>query len=431
MPKFIPCCSCDDLEMQEYFFRYSPTKKSLVFPKSTDSVFILTILFKSYFQVTMSSFVIRYAFAFRQVAKYRLEYVLRSFFELYGTSYTGDSSIRVLGTRRTRSPIQYQLVGLLTFACLSLRPLKVGEYSDIYDTCTKVSEKREIARLVVEAVYSNGGRFLDANGEDIGFKRSMDKAMKALKDRRHIKSRKTSHSAEAIKKHIEISKEKKMATNPRKKIDPLSTDDAGHALLLLRNSDEDADTQEGHVRESESSLFKKAEDTNRGPFGRYKGISENMYEESRRQISRNAELLYQEHGRPRRSQLPPSSRAGQSVLKRTSYETEKQAFPPNAPRDANEDEPVLWQSVIVSRESPQASIADLLVNAKQRLDALSSVQQAVSAPICLIYPPHPNLSLAGQLPIQTSVPLDQFNFQQAQLTVNQELLRGVARAGAR
>jgi hypothetical protein len=53
--------------------------------------------------------------------------------------------------------------------------------------------------------------------------------------------------------------------------------------------------------------------------------------------------------------------------------------------------PVVMQSVIVSREAPQASMADLFNNAKLRLDALSPIQQAVAAPICLIYPPSPGL----------------------------------------
>ena len=51
----------------------------------------------------------------------------------------------------------------------------MGQLSDRYDLCQKVQDKREIARLVVEAVYENGGRFLDAEGNDIGYKRSMDK----------------------------------------------------------------------------------------------------------------------------------------------------------------------------------------------------------------------------------------------------------------
>jgi hypothetical protein len=68
---------------------------------------------------------------------------------------------------------------------------------------------------------------------------------------------------------------------------------------------------------------------------------------------------------------------------------EAQGFPENPGNTA----PVLMQSVIVSREAPQASMADLLNNAKHRLDALASIQQAVAAPICLIYPPSPGLQV--------------------------------------
>jgi hypothetical protein len=56
----------------------------------------------------------------------------------------------------------------------------VGVYSDRYDLCVKVADKRAIARSVVQAVYDNGGRFLDAEGQEVDIRRSMDKAMKAV-----------------------------------------------------------------------------------------------------------------------------------------------------------------------------------------------------------------------------------------------------------
>ena len=121
----------------------------------------------------------------------------------------------------------------------------MGRLSDRYDTCTQVKDKREVARLVVEAVYENGGRFLDAEGNDIGYKRSMDKAMKALKDRRHIKGRKSGQAKrEEKEKRGEADDSGAVASPPpppkksslkvpKKVRDPLTTDDAGHALLLL------------------------------------------------------------------------------------------------------------------------------------------------------------------------------------------------------
>jgi hypothetical protein len=56
----------------------------------------------------------------------------------------------------------------------------VGTFSDRYDLCVKVSDKRAIARSVVQAVYDNGGRFLDTEGQEVDIRRSMDKAMKAV-----------------------------------------------------------------------------------------------------------------------------------------------------------------------------------------------------------------------------------------------------------
>jgi len=152
----------------------------------------------------------------------------------------------------------------------------VGELSDLYDTCTKVSEKREIARLVVEAVYANGGRFLNSNGQDIGFKRSMDKAMKALKDRRHIKSRKIngtkSQSQEAIKEAVE--------TKRSNEKDPISTDSAGHALLLLRRNAEEGINKPRESDEDRTRMMPPPRMTDGQNFER-RALQHSRHQESR------------------------------------------------------------------------------------------------------------------------------------------------------
>lgn len=268
----------------------------------------------------------------------------------------------------------------------------------MYDVCTKVSEKREIARQVVEAVYANGGRFLDAEGNDVGFKKSMDKAMKALKDRRHIKSRKQGVvkplSQEAIQKAVQI---KRATTANAKEKDPLTTDDAGHALLLLRMNSESGSAKPRSDGEVD-------DDTNMMPPPRPT--------DARTQHAKQQEnpRLEWRNTAPRFGRIESTNRAyqlsringsgGAPPLTAKNRETDEQ------PKDSGSGgTPVMWQNVIVSRESPQASLSDMLVNAKQRLDALSSIQQAVSAPICLIYPPNPNISLTGQVTIgQVAVP---------------------------
>ena len=304
----------------------------------------------------------------------------------------------------------------------------MGELSDAYDVCTKVTEKREIARMVVEAVYGNGGRFLDTNGQDIGFKRSMDKAMKALKDRRHIKSRKINgpkpQSEEAIKRAMEA---KRSAVAPRYWLDkekgPLSTDSAGHALLLLRrNAEEGINTPResdedrtmmmppprmgGQSQERRASLSAVLEHSMRQDSSRdnveTQGISSLLSADSRNRIYQFSSSA----ATPAASPLGTETNTGTAEQPKGS---------------AAGEAPVLWQSVIVSRESPQASLADMLVNAKQRLDALSSIQQAVSAPICLIYPPSPNFSLTGQ------VSLGQLSADQS--SVNQEFGSVIPRTG--
>jgi len=259
---------------------------------------------------------------------------------------------------------------------------KVGELSDLYDTCTKVTEKREIARLVVEAVYGNGGRFLDSDGQDIGFKRSMDKAMKALKDRRHIKSRKINgpkpaQGQEAIRRTLEA---KRAGIDPnfwlKKEKGPLSTDSAGHALLLLRGNAEEGIDKSRERDEDRTRTIPPPRMTDAQTLDRRASLSAILQNSMRQEKPRdNVVGVYQ---------LSSSAPAPTGTAEQ--------------PKGSGAgDAPVIWQSVIVSRESPQASLAEMLVNAKQRLDALSSIQQAVSAPICLIYPPSPNFSLTGQV----------------------------------
>ena len=282
----------------------------------------------------------------------------------------------------------------------------MGELSDLYDTCTKVSEKREIAKLVVEAVYGNGGRFLDSDGHDIGFKRSMDKAMKALKDRRHIKSRKQNglklYSDDAIRKDLEAKRAASATAarlyleKERTEKDPMTTDGAGHALLLLNLRKPEDGTEKPRDRgENETSMKPPPKMTAVEAQGTVPQMSNLTRAES-------GDVVYQY----------ASSPASVSGL---AWATEQ------SKGSAAGEMPVLWQSVIVSRESPQASLADMLVNAKQRLDALSSIQQAVSAPICLIYPPNPSFSLAGELSAgQAAV---------AQTPVNQEFVSAIPHTG--
>lgn len=355
----------------------------------------------------------------------------------------------------------------------------MGELSDIYDTCSKVSEKREIARLVVEAVYENGGRFLDADGNDIGYKRSMDKAMKALKDRRHIKSRKlikpnsNSHSAQAIKKEVTKKRaevfptaaaaaKKSSPKAPKRLKDPLTTDDAGHALLLLRNAAEEVDRSESEDEQRRlppnkrkpflegqerhfplaSALRKTLErqDNYRGYRQYNEPILEDRFRIPRRRSSE------QSQGSSYAARRTPDLRSTTPSTQPLSPQVQVFAKPPptsakqpeqrkEKPKEGNGGMPVLWQSVIVSRERPQASLADMLVNAKQRLDALSSIQQAVSAPICLIYPPSHGVGLQasqvsaypaqvsmGQIPLGSQVQLTQY-------PLRQEFFQGASRSG--
>lgn len=269
--------------------------------------------------------------------------------------------------------------------------VQVGEYSEIYDNCVKVSEKREIARLVVSAVYENGGRFLDAQGNDIGFKRSMDKAMKALKDRRHVRTRKL--TARVNNPHKEpkvdgppkiretalspkpVSPQRKATPSPHKK-NPISTEDGIHALLLLRNAMGEASDKNDPHHEAE--------------------------EEQQDVLPRKESL----------QSLPPHTDQ-ETLLARIAEFKGRDTATGEATSEiplTPEGTPVLWKSVIVSRERPQASLADMLVDAKQRLDALSVIQQTVAAPICLIYPPLPG-TLPKQIPLQGQVQIGQSVFQ--------------------
>lgn len=216
--------------------------------------------------------------------------------------------------------------------------------------------------MVVEAVYSNGGRFLDIEGNDIGFKRSMDKAMKALKDRRHIKTRKVSTRVQNA--------------GPSKD----NTEDGVNALLLLRNcagsysSGASANATSADGRSSESEGHEEDAST--------------IAEEERKKKDATENAL-------KRIVLPPGLGARLTMDNKRSTEAADET-----PKADEDEPPVQWQSVIVSRESPQASLAEMLVNAKQRLDALSQIQQAVSAPICLIYPPIQQISHPSQIALQ-------------------------------
>lgn len=306
---------------------------------------------------------------------------------------------------------------------------------------------------------------MDAEGNDIGYKRSMDKAMKALKDRRHIKGRKSGQvkreekekRAEAVDSGAVASPPPKRSSLklPKKVRDPLTTDDAGHALLLLRNASEevsleDEDTPEAKPRLPLNKRKAPKEVGLRFPFPaglakprdcRFPEATRNDFEEPRRRFSERSQSSYSEDG-TRSSTRSASPRTAEQ--QRLSSLAQGAGMASAAPVSAAEREaaslmeqlkgkqegmPVLWQSVIVSREKPQASLAEMLVNAKQRLDALSSIQQAVSAPICLIYPPSHGLALRpaaqqvlnypgqvslGQIPLGSQVQLAQFPMRQVQ-----------------
>lgn len=206
----------------------------------------------------------------------------------------------------------------------------------------------------------------------------MDKAMKALKDRRHIKTRKMSSRVQVPPPLVHIPPKPRDAHTATR--DTITADDAGHALMLLRNAKEQAVL---HPPEQESNLT-AAE------------VHPEMADAAAQEEERRRRVL-SEKGLPR-IVLPPGLGA-RMVAKQKAQAAAAADGKARLPEAG--DEPALWQSVIVSRESPQTSLSSMLINAKQRLDALSSIQQAVGAPICLIYPPIQQITtLPAQIPIQ-------------------------------
>lgn len=275
--------------------------------------------------------------------------------------------------------------------------------------------------MVVDAVYARGGRFLDAEGRDVGWKKSMDKAMKALKDRRHIKARKT-----GVSTPIDSGKGPKMSPSGTKSAhkpastsrppafdvnqaskpkNSITTDDAGYALMLLKNAREQA--RKENLKRSAlmpPEARKYVEEERIRPAKKIRGESGHHYSFADNNSAR--------YGEP--SEDLESSAFTLGMVPPESFGRDHPVAPPR-PGEAEQDVenkgeltyiaqqgdvPLLWQSVIVSRESPQASLADMLVNAKQRLHALSAVQQAVSAPICLIYPPSPHFTWQNHISLQ-------------------------------
>ena len=317
---------------------------------------------------------------------------------------------------------------------------------------------------------------MDSEGNDIGYKRSMDKAMKALKDRRHIKTRKlvgsrpTSQSGQAIKKDankrqelkkrvegLPISAKKIIPKAPKPK-DPLSTDDAGHALLLLRKAADEVVLEESSHEESPrlplnkrkyipeqgarrlplASALKKPREPGSDELKRYRERSDDYFEEPRRRFSGRSQSSHSEQGTAStRSTSPPTQPPSPHVQGLDKAHILESDMDPSTdkPKEGNARMPVLWQSVIVSRESPQASLADMLVNAKQRLEALSSIQQAVSAPICLIYPPNHGIGLQTASHLQSfpgQVAFGQMQLgsqvQLARFPLRQEVFQGTTRS---
>jgi len=69
------------------------------------------------------------------------------------------------------------------FICL------VRRYCDDYCAASNNGEKREVARSVMKEVADNGGRFLDAKGDELDKKQAFTKVMKSLKDARRSYSK--------------------------------------------------------------------------------------------------------------------------------------------------------------------------------------------------------------------------------------------------
>lgn len=67
--------------------------------------------------------------------------------------------------------------------------LKVHESFALYNYCEENDDKRQVAHMIVEAVHSRGGRFLDLKGNPLTDRKATKKTMKALKDLRKTHGR--------------------------------------------------------------------------------------------------------------------------------------------------------------------------------------------------------------------------------------------------